>query len=176
MRLSVLFFITIFFGCKSSKKTLELSNLGLFSIDKRIDDNSILLSKKKFILKNHGEIEKEKSYSLVVPNTLKRISSTVSKIPSENLLEFKKNQKVLILGNDKKLNIKKYAISKEQFLSEIRKGYFSKNINNIKLKKGRYFGISTNDNYILMYLNVEEKNTLIFNEILKSQNINYKVK
>lgn len=169
MRLVLLALTLLVCSCKSSKKISNNVDLGLFTIEKQIDDDFLLISKKSSILKNHNDTEREPAYSLKTPTTLKKINSTISVIPNEIELMFNNRQKVLIYGNKNGIEVDKVSLSKELFLSELNTGYLSNKISSSELMKGRFFGIYANGEYILVYLNAKEKNLRLFNELLKSQ-------
>jgi hypothetical protein len=163
----LLVLVVLIISCNCSTKLVNKSKLGVFEIE-NIEGNTILLSKRETTLKNNDEIKIEHPYKLRVPSTLIEIKSTITVIPNRNELLFDDNQKVLIFENKKKQVLHKTNLKKDDFLSELYNNKLSNFINNQQLYKSRYFGIYTHKNYVIVYLNVKEKNISIFNDILKS--------
>lgn len=167
---NIFLFLVLFISCKSSNSLKNEKKLSVFKVE-NYEGDKILLSKKAAILKNHGEIEKEIAYTLKVPTTLKKIKSVITVIPNRTEILFNKNQKVLIMGNINSINIDKTNLTKEVFLLELQKNYLEDCLFDQEVFENRFFGIISNEIYILMYLNVDKKNLHLFNEVLQSQNL-----
>jgi hypothetical protein len=167
MKKIFLLFILIV-SCKNSRSIINENDLGAFKIE-NLESDMLSLYKKEATLTIDGEIEQELSYTIKVPYTLKEIKSTLTVMPNKNELVFDSNQKVLIFGNKKSTSVNKTSLPKDDFLEELKKYKLFENVINEELKGDRYFGIHTSEHYVIIYLNVKQKNIDKFNGVLLSQ-------
>jgi hypothetical protein len=75
------------------------------------------------------------------------------------------------MGNINSINIDKTNLTKDVFLLELQKNFLEDCLFDQEVFENRFFGIISNEIYILMYLNVDKKNLHLFNEVLQSQNL-----
>ncbi len=158
--------LSLLISCKTTKQFEG-------NIFETLEENEefITLKKKPLTLKNNGEIIKEATYSVKIPNSLKKTRTTVTTIPNTVEFVFKNDQRIIIVNNFEEIKVDKLGLSKDVFLSEIIKLNVSELTKSYRFKEKRFFGIQSNRNYFLIYINVKKDNLESFNNSIKSHEI-----
>lgn len=152
--------LLLFLGCSTSKN----HNINKDVFVKFVNNN-------KTGIKKDNEVIKDKGFTMEIPNSLITQDNSISYYFLQSL-KFKNEQKIITLYiPDKKyvLNKNINTYSNVEFINQLKELNILQETKEIKFMKNRYFNIMLLDNnFFVMYINVQEKNINDFNYSIKS--------
>ncbi len=155
--------LLLFLGCSTSKN----SNINKDLFVKFTNSN-------KTNIKKDDEVIKDKGFTIQIPNSLITQENSISYYFLQNL-KFKNEQRIITLYiPDKKyiLNKKISTYSSVEFINLLKELNILQELKEVKFMKNRYFNITLlEDNFFVMYLNVQEKKIDDFNYSINSINL-----
>jgi len=155
--------LLLFLGCSTSKN----SNINKDLFVKFTNNN-------KVNIRADYEVIKDKGFTMQIPNSLIKQENSISYYFLQNL-KFKNEQRIIILYiPDKKyvLNKKINTYSSVEFINQLKELNILQELIGVKFMKNRCFNITLlEDNFFVMYLNVEEKKINDFNYSMNSINL-----
>lgn len=157
--------LLLFLGCSTSKN--HNTNKDVFM--------KFTNSNKTNIIKDN-EVIMDKGFTLEIPNSLIGQENSISYYFLQSL-KFKNEQKIITLYiPDKKyvLNKKNNFYSNVEFITQLKELDILQAFKGIIFKKNRYFNIVLlENNFFVMYINVQDKNISDFNYSIKSINLEH---
>lgn len=155
--------LLLFLGCSTSKN----HNINKDVFVKFTNSN-------KTNIKKDDEVIKDKGFTMEIPNSLITQENRISYYFLQSL-KFKNEQKIVTLYIPNKryvLNKNISIYSNVEFINQLKELDILQEFKEVKFMENRYFNIVLlEDNFFVMYLNVQKKNINDFNYSIKSVNL-----
>ncbi|MFK5890712.1 MAG: hypothetical protein QM486_08285 [Flavobacteriaceae bacterium] len=169
--LLALFFSTSLQSCSVTKNSIIDTPILEFIRDNHTPKGIIKLKKKEFYRINHQDTLTEKEYDFSIPKEFKNFSLSLGTYPIISGFNYSKGQKIIIIENNifRKKNVKLLNLNKIDFVKYLDKLRQSSRIktyldlDKIKLRNNRKFGIIEKTNVLYLLINVKDNDITSIN-------------